>query len=547
MLGLMQETPLLISSLIEYAARYHSETQIITRTLEGPIHTSTWATVHERAKRLAQALLKLGVQRGDRIATLAVNTHRHLELYYAVSGIGAVLHTVNPRLFPDQLEYIFNHAEDRLLFFDLPFLPLIKALRPALKSVRNLILLSDKAHAPADVAELLTYEELLEPGRDDFAWPELPENQAAALCYTSGTTGNPKGVLYTHRSTVLHALATCAADSLGLSSRDSVMLIVPMFHANGWGVPYAGAMCGAKLVFPGAALDGASLCELMNLGGCTLSMGVPTVWLNFLAYIDQNKGAVPARLKKVLIGGSAAPRALIERLQNDLGLTVVHLWGMTETSPVGTCASLPHRLADCSGEEKLQLLLKQGRAFYGVELKITDDDGRELPRDGKAFGMLKVRGPWIASSYFRGEGGQILDADGYFATGDVATLDGDGYMQITDRAKDVIKSGGEWISSIDLENAALGHPAVHEAAVIGIQHPVWQERPLLVVVRKPGAEVSAAALREFLEKKVARWWLPDDVLFVDELPHTATGKLHKLKLREQLSSYKLPPVEYKRD
>lgn len=548
MLGLMQETPLLISSLIEYAARYHAETAIITRTVEGPIVKNTWQTIHGRAKRLAQALLKLGVQKGDRIATLAVNTHRHLELYYAVSGIGAVLHTVNPRLFPEQLDYIVNHAEDRLLFFDLPFLPLVKALRPALKTVQQLVLLSDKAHAPADFGEpLLTYEELIAPHGEDFTWPALPENLAASLCYTSGTTGHPKGVLYSHRSTVLHALATCAADSLGLSSRDSVLLIVPMFHANGWGVPYAGAMCGSQLVFPGVAMDGASLCELMHVGDCTLSMGVPTVWLNFLAYIDQHKTAPPARLKRVLIGGSAAPRALIERLQNELGLEVVHLWGMTETSPVGTCASLPHRLADRSGEEKLQLQLKQGRAFYGVELKITDDAGRELARDGKAFGMLKVRGPWVARSYYRGEGGEILDADGWFATGDVATLDADGYMQITDRAKDVIKSGGEWISSIDLENAALSHPAVHEAAVIGVQHPVWQERPLLVVVRKPGSEVSAAQLREFLAQKVARWWLPDDVLFVAELPHTATGKLHKLKLREQLKDYKLPPVDYKQD
>ena len=547
MLGLMQETPLLISSLIEYAARYHGETPVLTRTLQGKIHPSNWREIHSRAKRLAKALLQLGVRPGDRIATMAVNTHRHLELYYAVSGIGAVLHTVNPRLFPEQLEYVLNHAEDRLLFFDVPFAPLVKSLRPALRTIEKWILLDDAAHAPVDFADLMSYEQLLSPQDDDFTWPSFPESTASALCYTSGTTGNPKGVLYSHRSTVLHAMATCAADSLGFSSRESILLIVPMFHACGWGVPYTAAMCGAELVLPGAALDGASLCEMLQRGQCTLSMGVPTVWLNFLAYIDQHKLAPPQQLKKVLIGGSAAPRALIERMQNELGLEVVHLWGMTETSPVGTCASLPHRLSGLSSEDKLRLQLKQGRAFYGVELKIADDDGRELPRDGKAFGMVKVRGPWVARSYYRGEGGEILDDQGFFSTGDVATLDGDGFMQITDRAKDVIKSGGEWISSIDLENAALGHPAVHEAAVIGIQHPVWQERPLLVVVRKPGAEVTSAELLALLAQKVARWWLPDDVLFVNELPHTATGKLHKLKLREQLKDHKLPPVEYVRE
>ena len=545
--GLMQETPLLISSLIDYAARYHGDTPIITRTLEGLIAHSSWRTVQKRVKQLAQALLQLGVRPGDRVATLAVNTHRHLELYYAVSGIGAVLHTVNPRLFPEQLEYIFNHAEDRFVFFDLPFVPLVKALRPGMRTVQGFVLLSDAAHAPADFPDLLTYEELLTPHRGDFAWPELSETTACALCYTSGTTGNPKGVLYSHRSQVLHAMATCAADSLGFCSNDSVLLIVPMFHACGWGVPYSAAMCGSALVFPGAALDGASLCELLHLGRCNVSMGVPTVWLNFLAYIDQHKVTVSPHLKRVLIGGSAAPRALISRLQDELGIAVVHLWGMTETSPVATCSTLPFRLSGLTGEAKLQQQLKQGRAFCGADLKITDDDGNELPRDGKAFGMLKVRGPWVAKGYFKGEGGDILDADGYFATGDVATLDSDGYMQITDRAKDVIKSGGEWISSIDLENAALGYPGVHEAAVIGIQHPVWQERPLLVVVRKAGAEVVPADLLSFLKTKVARWWLPDDVLFVDELPHTATGKLHKLKLREQLKFYRLPPVEYVRD
>jgi acyl-CoA synthetase (AMP-forming)/AMP-acid ligase II len=558
MRALMQETPLLISSLIEYAGRYHGDTEIVSRLADGSIHTTTWSAIHTRAKQLARALLALGVKPGDRIGTLAWNTYRHLELYYAVSGIGAVLHTINPRLFPEQLGYIINHAEDKLLFFDLAFAPLVQKLRPEITQgagqgggVEKFIVLADAKGASSLTASgavpgLLTYDELVAAEPPELTWPAFDESTASSMCYTSGTTGHPKGVLYSHRSTVLHSFAVCAADAVALSCRDSVLLIVPMFHANAWGIPYAAAMCGAKLVLPGHALDGPSICELQQRGRCTLSMGVPTVWINFLAYLDQHPDKRPTDLRRIVVGGSAAPRALIERMQA-LGAEVHHLWGMTETSPVGTCGGLPRKFADLPADKLLDLKVKQGRAIYGVDIKIVDDENRELPRDGAAFGLVKVRGPWTTSGYFKDEGGRVLDEDGFFSTGDVATLDESGYLQITDRAKDVIKSGGEWISSIDLENAAIAHPAVHEAAVIGIRHPVWQERPLLLLVKKPGAEVTKGEMLSFLGGKVAKWWLPDDVLFVSELPHTATGKLHKLKLREQLAGYTLPFVEHRRD
>ena len=542
MFGLMQDRPLLVSSLIEYADRIHGDTEIISRCAEG-IHRGTWRTIHARAKQLAKALLALGVKPGDRVATLAWNSHRHLELYYAVSGIGAVLHTVNPRLFPEQLTYILNHAEDQLVFFDGAFLPLIDKLRTHLPTVKQYVLLADEGateKAQAQHPYVSSYEALLAAQSTDFAWPVFDENTAAALCYTSGTTGNPKGVLYSHRSTVLHALASCMKDILGLSSRECVLLIVPMFHACGWGVPYSAAMAGAKVVFPGAALDGPSVCELLNHEECTLSMGVPTVWLGLLAHLDKHPESKPKHLKRMLIGGSAAARSLMARLESELSVDVIHLWGMTEMSPVGTGALRPRRWDSMSTDEKLDLKVKQGRVMWGVEMKIVDDNGVELPHDGKAFGMVKVRGPWIAKSYFRGEGGEIVDSDGFFSTGDVATLDPEGYMQITDRAKDVIKSGGEWISSIDLENAALAHPAVQEAAVIGIAHPTWQERPLLLAVLKSGSTTTRDELLSVLAQKVAKWWLPDDILFVSELPHTATGKLNKLKLRELYQHHKLP-------
>ena len=543
MQGLMQDRPLLISSLIEHANTFHPTAEIVSRTVEGPIHRCTYGDIRRRSKQLAKALVALGVKPGDRVGTLAWNGYRHMELYFAVSGIGAILHTINPRLFPEQLEYIANHAEDQYLFFDLTFVPLIEKLAPLLKTIKGFVAMTDRAHMPAaTIPHLLCYEELVSAQNDDYQWPTLDEKTAASLCYTSGTTGNPKGVLYSHRSTVLHSYAVCAVDGLQLSSAESALLVVPMFHVNAWGTPYAGAMCGAKLVLPGPALDGKNVYELMRDEQVTVALGVPTVWLMLFnhveaSHLDPKKDLC---LKRVVIGGSAAPRAMSERFETQFGAFVVHAWGMTEMSPLGTVCNLLPKHRGCSLAQRLDLQGKQGRPVYGVELKITDDEGNRLPHDGKAYGHLMVRGPWITGGYFKGEGGNVLDADGFFDTGDVATIDADGYMQITDRAKDVIKSGGEWISSIDLENAAMGHPAVAEAAVIGIAHDKWQERPLLIVVRKAGKEATRDELLKFLDGKVAKWWMPDDVAFVDELPHTATGKLLKMKLREAFRNYRFP-------
>ena len=543
MQGLMQDRPLLISSLIEHANANHPGAAIVSRTVEGPIHRCTYADIHRRSKQVAMALGALGVGEGDRIATLAWNGYRHMELYFGVSGMGAVLHTINPRLFPEQITYIANHAEDRYLFFDLSFVPLVEKLAPLMKSVKGFVAMTDRAHMPAlAVANLLCYEELVGAQDGDYEWPVFDERTASSLCYTSGTTGNPKGVLYTHRSTVLHSYAACMIDGLGLSAGESALLVVPMFHANAWGMVYAGAMCGAKLVLPGPALDGKSVYELMRDERVTLALGVPTVWLMLLQHVDA-AGLDPKRdlcLTRVVIGGSAAPRAMSERFETKFGAFVVHAWGMTEMSPLGTVCNLLPKHRDFTLAQRLDLQAKQGRAVYGVEMKIIDGAGKELPRDGKAFGHLLVRGPWITGGYLKGDGGNILDADGFFDTGDVATIDADGYMQITDRSKDVIKSGGEWISSIELENAAMDHPAVAEAAVIGVAHPKWQERPLLVVVKKAGQDVTRDEVLKFLEGKVARWWVPDDVAFVDALPHTATGKILKVKLRETFSDYRLP-------
>jgi len=543
MQGLMQDRPLLISSLIDHAKAFHPDAEIVSRTVEGPVHRCTYGDIHRRSKQVANALTALGVKPGDRIATLAWNGYRHMELYYGVSGAGAVLHTINPRLFPEQITFIANHAEDQYLFFDLSFAPLIEKLCPSMKSVKGFVALTDRAHMPAiGVPNLVCYEELVGAQSSDYEWPVFDERTASSLCYTSGTTGNPKGVLYSHRSTVLHSYATCMVDGLGLSAVESVLLVVPMFHVNAWGMPYAGAMSRAKLVMPGPALDGKSVYALMKDERVTLALGVPTVWLMLFQHVDA-AGVDPNHdltLKRVVIGGSAAPRAMSEKFETKFGAFVVHAWGMTEMSPLGTvCNLLPkHRGRDLSA--RLDLQAKQGRPLYGVEMKINDDEGRRLPHDGVAFGHLMVRGPWITSGYFKGDGGQILDAAGFFDTGDVATIDPDGYMQITDRSKDVIKSGGEWISSIELENAAMGHPAIAEAAVIGIAHAKWQERPVLIVVRKPGPEVTRGDVLKFLEGKVAKWWMPDDVVFVDELPHTATGKLLKTKLREMFKDYRLP-------
>ena len=543
--GLIQDRPLLISSLIDHANACHGSIEIVSRTVEGPIHRCTYADIHRRSKQVAKALLALGVAPGERIATLAWNGYRHMELYYGVSGMGAVLHTINPRLFPEQIEYIANHAEDQYLFFDVTFAPLLERLAAKMRTVKGFIAMTDRARMPAQsIPNLLCYEELVGAQDSDYEWPVFDERTASSLCYTSGTTGHPKGVLYSHRSTVLHSYGACAVDSIGVSAADTLLMVVPMFHVNAWGMPYAGAMAGTKLVLPGPALDGRSVYELLRDEQVTLALGVPTVWLMLLQYVE-TAGVDPKEecaLRRVIIGGSAAPRAMSAKFETLFGAFVVHAWGMTEMSPLGTTCNLLPKHAGCTLEERLDLQTKQGRSIFGVELRICDDEGRRLPHDGKAFGHLMVRGPWIISGYFKDEGGPILDREGFFDTGDVATIDPDGYMQITDRSKDVIKSGGEWISSIDLENAAIGHPAIAEAAVIGVAHPKWQERPLLVVVRKAGQDVTREHLLAFLEGKVAKWWLPDDVAFVDELPHTATGKLLKTALRERFRDYRLPDL-----
>ena len=539
--GLMQRHALLIPSLIEHAVASHPDAEIVSRTVEGPLHRCTWRDIHRRCKQLANALAALGVQRGERVATLAWNGYRHMELYFGVSGSGAVLHTVNPRLYPEQLAYILDHAQDTVLFFDLGFLPLVEQLAPRLQHVRAFVLMTDRAHMPeSGIPGLLCYENLLASQSDTHAWAELAEDDAASLCYTSGTTGMPKGVLYSHRSTLLHALAVCTVDNLALSRNDTALLVVPMFHVNAWSMPYAGAMSGAKLVLPGPALDGASVYKLLRDERVTLALGVPTVWMMLLQHVAA-AGIDPAAelaLRRVVVGGAAAPRMMAESFERDFGAFVVHAWGMTETSPVGTVCNLLPKHRELPLEQRLDVQAKQGRAVFGVSIKLTDDTGRRLPHDGVAAGHLKIRGPWVAAAYYRDEGESILDDEGYFDTGDVATIDADGYMQITDRSKDVIKSGGEWISSIALENAAMGHPAVAEAAVIGIAHPKWQERPLLLVVPRPGQAPEREEILRYLGERVAKWWLPDEVLFVAELPHTATGKLQKAALRERYRDYR---------
>jgi fatty-acyl-CoA synthase len=539
MRGQMMDMPLLVSSLIEHADRNHGDVEIVSRTVEGPIHRTTYSQANRRAKRLAQALARLGVREGDRVGSLAWNGYRHFELYYGVSGMGAVTHTINPRLFPDQLQFIVNHAEDRYVFFDLSFAPLVEKLAPACRNVKGWVAMSDRAHLPAaKLPGLLCYEDLLEREDGNYAWPQLDEWTAAGLCYTSGTTGNPKGVLYSNRSTILHAYAASLPDIFNCSARSVILPVVPMFHVNAWGVPYFATMNGAKLVFPGAALDGKSLYELFESEKVTQTAGVPTVWLALLAHVKQN-GLRFSTLQTVVVGGSACPPAMIDTFRDDYGVECRHAWGMTEMSPLGSMCTLKTKHAALPREKQRELECKQGRTVYGVQMKIVDGEGKELPRDGKAFGDLLVRGPTILSSYFKGEGGDPL-RDGWFPTGDVATIDADGFMQITDRSKDVIKSGGEWISSIDLENIAVAHPAIAEAAVIGVHHPKWDERPLVVAVKKAGAEVTREQLLEFYKGKVAKWCMPDDVAFVEQLPHTATGKLLKTKLREEFKDYKLP-------
>jgi len=540
MQGLMMNTPLMISSLIRHADRCHGDSEIVSRTLEGPIHRYTYRDAHLRARRLARALSRLGVEPEDRVATLAWNGYRHFELYYAVSGSGAIIHTINPRLFHDQLVYIVNDAEDRMVFFDLTFTPLVEKLAPLCPGVKHWVALTDRAHLPQSALPGLScYEDLLAAESDDFEWPEFDENTASGLCYTSGTTGHPKGVLFSHRSTILHAFAIALPDAKNLRATSSVLAIVPMFHVNAWGIPYSAPMVGAKLVFPGAALDGASLYELLESEAVDSTSAVPTVWMNLLNYMTQNKLRF-STLKSSTIGGAACPPAMMKTLSEQFGVRVHHGWGMTEMSPVGTVNAPKGCHQGLSEEAKFQLALKQGRPLYGVEMKVVDGQGTELPRDGKSAGEVLVRGPWVLRRYYKDAGGNPLATDGWLPTGDVGTIDKDGYLQITDRSKDVIKSGGEWISSIELENIAVGHPSVAEAAVIGIRHPKWDERPLLIVVKRSDADLSKDEMLKFYEGKVAKWWLPDDVVFVDELPHTATGKLSKLTLREQFKDYRLP-------
>jgi len=539
--GLMMDMPLAISELIRHADRHHGDTEIVSKRVEGDgLHRYNYREAHRRARRLAKALARLGLAMHDRVGTLAWNGYRHFELYYAVAGSGAVIHTINPRLFEDQIVYIANHAEDRILCFDLTFLPLVEKLAPRLETVKRYVLMTDRAHMPAktSIPGLACYEELLEAEDDRFDWPRFDERTAACLCYTSGTTGNPKGVLYSHRSTILHAYGAALPDVLNFSARDVVLPVVPMFHVNAWGIPYSAAACGTKLVFPGQHLDGRSLYELFEGERVTMSAGVPTVWLGLLQFMDANRLKF-STLKRVVIGGSACPPAMMRKFNDDYGVEVLHAWGMTEMSPLGCVCTLKEKHLGLDKEAQFAIRMKQGRPPFGVDWRIVDEQGRELPADGKTFGHLQVRGPWVLSSYFKGEGGNPL-RDGWFPTGDVGTLDPDGYLQITDRSKDVIKSGGEWISSIDLENIAIAHPAIAEAAVIGVRHPKWDERPIVVAVKKPGASVTKQELLAFYEGKVAKWWIPDDVVFVEELPHTATGKLSKITLRERLASYRLP-------
>jgi len=537
--ALMMDEPLLVSSLIAHADRFHGDTEIVSRTVEGPIHRETYREVHRRARALAQALARLGVGQGERVGTLAWNGYRHFELYFGVSGMGAVIHTINPRLFPDQIAYIANHAEDRYVCFDLTFAPLVEKLAPQCRGVRGWIALTDRAHMPGGaIPNLLCYEELVAAEDGRYEWPRLDEWTAAGLCYSSGTTGHPKGVLYGHRSTVLHAYAASLPDVFAASARMTILPVVPMFHVNAWGIPYFAPLNGAKLVFPGAGLDGKSLYELFEAEKVTVTAGVPTVWMGLLAYMRQNKLRF-STLERAVVGGSAAPPAMIREFEESFGVQCQHAWGMTEMSPLGTFSTLKQKHLALPAEERFALLCTQGRALYGVDMKIVDGEGRTLPNDGKQFGDLLVRGPCVTSGYFKDDGPSPV-RDGWFQTGDVATIDPDGFMHITDRSKDVVKSGGEWISSIELENIAIEHPGIAEAAVIGVRHPKWDERPIVVAVKKPGAEVSRDELIAFYAGKVAKWMIPDDVVFVAELPHTATGKLSKVTVRERMKDYKLP-------
>ncbi|MHB1125034.1 MAG: 3-(methylthio)propionyl-CoA ligase [Ramlibacter sp.] len=540
MLGLMQSQPLLISSLIDFADRHHGDAEIVSRRIEGDIHRYNWRGVATRARQVAHALDGMNLLFSDRVATLAWNGYRHLELYFGVSGSGRVLHTINPRLHPDQIAWIANHAEDQVLCFDMTFLPLVQAIHGRCPGIRQYVALCEADKLPADsgVPNLVSYEAWIAGQPTTYEWPSFDENSASSMCYTSGTTGNPKAALYSHRSTILHAYAAALPDVMCLSARDSVLPVVPMFHVNAWGIPYSAALVGAKLVFPGPAMDGKSIYELIEAEKVNYAAGVPTVWQMLLGHLKPNNLRF-STLRRTVIGGSACPPAMIHAFRDEYGVEVLHAWGMTEMSPLGTLCTLKNKHLDLPEEEQMKIRLKQGRTFFGVDMKIVGDDGKELPWDGKTYGNLYVKGPWTVREYFKGEGGDPL-VHGWFPTGDVATIDPDGYMQITDRSKDVIKSGGEWISSIDVENIAFAHPAVAMAACIGMPHPKWDERPIVAVVKKPGAELTREELLKFYEGKIAKWQIPDDVVFVDAIPLGATGKMLKTRLREMLKDYRLP-------
>jgi fatty-acyl-CoA synthase len=543
MLGLMQNWPLTVDRILDHARNWHGDREVVSRSVEGPIVRTTYTQLHERARRVSNALLALGVKPGERIATLAWNSGRHMEAWYGIMGVGAVCHTLNPRLFAEQLCYIINHADDRIIFTDLTFAPILNEHRDKMPGVKQFVVLTDREHmAGAGLPGALCFEDLIEQHSPDVVWGGFDENTACGLCYTSGTTGNPKGVLYSHRSNFLHTLVTLQSDVMGLSSRDVILPVVPMFHANAWGITFSGPAVGAKLVMPGPKMDGASIHELLESEGVTFSAAVPTVWQMLLQHLQATNGKLTT-LKRVVIGGSAVPESIIRGFRDGYGVDVTHAWGMTETSPLGTQATPTAKIAAMPFDEQVKFKLKQGRPPAGVELKLTDDEGARLPHDGATFGRLKIRGAFVVREYFKGDGGEILDSEGFFDTGDVATIDEHGFMQITDRAKDVIKSGGEWISSIEIENIAMGHPKAMMAAVIGVVHPKWDERPLLLVKLKDDETATREEFLTYLEGKIAKWWMPDDVVFVDEIPLGATGKIDKKVIRQRFSDYVLPTAK----